>query len=63
MGIWKNDRYHGPGILIRDGAHYSGDFQEGVLVGGNSVAEIKHDVKWNALFQSCAELLHHMVRY
>jgi hypothetical protein len=32
-GDWKNDRFHGRGILITDGDRYEGDFSKGAKEG------------------------------
>ena len=63
LGMWKSDKFHGPGTLLRDGAYYCSDFRDGARVGYSStMAELEQDVKWRGLFQLCAELLQHMVR-
>ena len=58
--MWKNDKYHGPGILVGDGG--SGIFRDGEKMGDVSVTELQfHDHKWSELFQWCADLLEKMV--
>lgn len=61
LGMWKSDKFHGPGILI-DKSFYSGLFCEGKRVESSSVAVLEHDDKWTALFHWCAELLEEMVK-
>lgn len=62
LGMWKNDKFHGLGILlVGTEVSFSGIFRDGEKVESRSDDQFQHDDKWAALFQGCAEQLQQMV--